>query len=71
MRHYHACLDASGVEGYSPNACWDDYRYSVVNLLLVPVGQWEIGIDAHVWWPHLQQGMSAFEELDCAALLGA
>jgi hypothetical protein len=70
VRHYHARLEASGVEGYSWDDCWDDYRYSVVNLLLVPMGQWEIGIDAHVWWPHLQQGMSAFEELDCAALLG-
>jgi hypothetical protein len=68
VRHYHARLEASGVD-YPWDGCWDDYRYSVVNLLLVPMGQWEIGIDAHVWWPHLQQGMAAFDDLDCAALL--
>jgi hypothetical protein len=66
---YHRRLAAHGVEGFPWQACWDDYRYSTMELLFVPMGQWEIGLDEEIWWPHLEQGMDAFEDLACAELL--
>jgi hypothetical protein len=69
VRSYHARLAAGGVDDYSWTACWDDYRYSTIDLLFVPIGQWEIGLDEDIWWPHLERGMDAFEDLGCAELL--
>jgi hypothetical protein len=69
LRHYHARLEAGGVEAYPWEQCWDDYRYSMINLLFVPMGQWEIGLGADIWGHHLDWGMSAFDDLGCADLL--
>ena len=54
---------------YPWDACWEDYCYSVINLLFFPVHQWHIGLPARIWWLHVERGMAAFEDLGCAELL--
>jgi aminoglycoside phosphotransferase (APT) family kinase protein len=69
VRRYHDRLRAEGVADYPWEACWDDYRYSMIHLLWWPVAQWRNGVRAAVWWPHLERGMAAFDDLGCAELL--
>lgn len=38
VRHYHNQLILSGVEGYSFEQCWFDYRFSALGKLFVTVG---------------------------------
>jgi aminoglycoside phosphotransferase (APT) family kinase protein len=69
LRRYHARLRAEGVTDYPWEACWNDYRYSMSHLLWWPVRQWRNGHSAAVWWPHVERGMAAFDDLECAELL--
>ena len=34
---YHAALEASGVAGYGPDQCWEDYRYALFQAPLITV----------------------------------
>jgi hypothetical protein len=65
-----ARLATGGVEGYRWTDCWDDYRYSILELLFVPMGHWEVGLHDDIWWPHLENVLDAFEDLNCAEMLG-
>ncbi|MBN1402603.1 MAG: DUF1679 domain-containing protein, partial [Anaerolineae bacterium] len=70
LRRYHEALLRRGVTGFGSEACWDDYRLSVMLVsLFIPVWQatvfrWEPDLTA------VARSMGAFEELGCAALLG-
>ena len=55
---YHAALVAGGVEGYSWEDCWRDYRITVIRELFVPVWQWSSGMQAGVWWLKLKKSGS-------------
>jgi hypothetical protein len=69
LRRYHAALVVGGVEGYSWEDCWRDYRFAVVRELFVPVWQWSSGMPASIWWSNLEKIWLAFEDLRCAELL--
>jgi hypothetical protein len=69
LRHYHAELLGHGVRDYDFEALLADYRWAVARQLTVPVWQATAKFPAAVWWGHLERGMRAFEDLDCAALL--
>jgi hypothetical protein len=69
LRHYHAELLAHGVRDYDFDALLADYRWAVTRQLTRPVWQATSKLPAAVWWGHLERGMRAFEDLDCAALL--
>jgi hypothetical protein len=66
---YHATLIAHGVRGYDRQALADDYRLSVLWLLLRPVGQAAFDIPARVWWPNLERIFLAVDDLRCLDLL--
>ena len=70
VRHYHQRLESGGVKNYSWDDCWDDYRYSIVSQIFIPLGQWEIGLDEDIWWIHFNSGLDAFDDLRCAELFG-
>jgi thiamine kinase-like enzyme len=70
LERYHAGIRAHGVTDYSLERLWEDYRLSVIGHLAIPVWQQTLGIPAAVWWSHLHRIIAAFEDLDCAALLG-
>jgi len=69
LSRYHDRLCALGVRGYPWEMCWMDYRMAAANTLFTPAWRWDNGTEAQYWWPHLERALSAFEDLDCAALL--
>jgi hypothetical protein len=67
---YHAELLAGGVSDYSRHELNDDYRLSVLWLILRPVMQAAFNIPPRVWWPNLERIFLAVDDLDCRELLG-
>ena len=66
---YHATLLARGVRGYDRQALDEDYRLSILWLILRPVGQAAFNIPPRVWWPNLERIFLAVDDLDCRDLL--
>jgi hypothetical protein len=55
---------------YVWNDFWTDYRVSVISNLLIPVFQHSMhDLDPRIWWPHLERGFAAFEDLNCLEFL--
>ncbi len=69
LKHYHEALLKHGVEHYSWEDCWDDYRHSAILNLFIPVWQWAKEISQIVWWSHWERSFLTFADLDCGALL--
>src|SRR5262249_39059147 len=75
VQSYHFFLQATGgkVQHYSFEDCWNDYRHSIIRLLLRPVWWWRERRDdqfwAEVWWPRLERVICAYEDLHCEELL--
>lgn len=70
LDRYHAELSGHGVSDYGRRALADDYRLSVLLLVLRPLRQAAFGIPARVWWPNLERIALAIDDLDCRELLG-
>jgi hypothetical protein len=66
---YHATLLAQGVRDHDRQALTDDYRLSVLWLILRPVGQAAFNIPPRVWWPNLERIFLAVDDLGCRDLL--
>ncbi|MGA7808588.1 aminoglycoside phosphotransferase [Bradyrhizobium sp.] len=69
LDRYHAALLANGVSGYDRRALHDDYRLSVLWLILRPIEQAASNIPPRVWWPNLERIMLAVDDLGCRELL--
>jgi hypothetical protein len=69
LRRYHERLVESGVQHYSWDECWMDYRLCVLRKLFHPPWQWDTGHHPNIWWNHLERAWSAFDDLRCAELL--
>jgi thiamine kinase-like enzyme len=54
---------------YDSDSLAYDYRLQVVCQLFRPMFQWYMKAPAGLWWPHLDRWFSAFDDLDCHALL--
>jgi hypothetical protein len=65
VRRYHKHL---GIEGYTWEQCWEDYRMAVVFHTLWPIF-WHPFVPEGVWWHSLERIMLAFEDLHCEELL--
>lgn len=70
VRHYYECVISHGVRNLSWEDCWNDYRWSAIRNLNVPVIQWSQGRSNELWQSNLERAMSAYDDLDCAELLG-
>jgi hypothetical protein len=70
MRRYYANLIALGVKNYTWDDCWNDYRWSALRNLNVPVVQWSQGRSTRLWWSNLERAMLAYEDLGCSELIG-
>lgn len=70
LEAYHRQLVEGGVTNYT----WEDlhhgYRKSIIRSLLTPVWQWVRGIEAGVWWSHLERIFLAYEDWQCGELIG-
>jgi hypothetical protein len=47
-----------------------DYRMMVIFLIFDSIGNQTTGSPHEYWWPKLRCRSSAFQDLDCAELLG-
>lgn len=65
LSHYFDHLCEYGITEYNWETFWRDYHISVARSLLIPVWQWSRGTHPAVWWPHLERGLLAFEDLEC------
>jgi hypothetical protein len=69
LRRYYEHLLEGGVEGYTWEMCWYDYRFAVIELLFYPIWQWSTNqIPDVIWWPHVERLFLAFEDLGCEEL---
>jgi len=69
VRHYYDSLIAHGVRNYTWVDCWNDYRWSALRNLNVPVVQWSQGKSEQLWRSNLERAMLAHDELRCFELI--
>lgn len=69
LHRYHEVLCEDGLLDYSWDACWRDYRESVILMTLIPIGQFRRNQPLQVIWFGLQNSLEAFMDLDCESLL--
>jgi len=69
LDRYHAELVAQGVTDYDRGMLDDDYRQSVLWLIMRPVLQAAFNIPPRVWWNNLERIMLAVDDLRCRDLL--
>lgn len=67
--HYHNKLLESDVTKYGWEECWLGYRVSAISNLFVPVLYFDYKISPVIWWPLLEKGFLAFQDLQCSELL--
>ena len=70
LRRYHRGLAAGGVGGYTWEECTEDYRWSALRNIFIPVLQWSRGMPGWLWWSQLEKSLAAFEDLRCIELVG-
>lgn len=71
LRHYHQMLSQRGVQGYTWEQLWDDYRLCVAMGVYIAVeycrGQYNEEMQ-WVWLPMLQKALTACDDLNCTDL---
>jgi thiamine kinase-like enzyme len=65
---YHKALLDSSVRDYSFEQLMQDYKWSVIQTLAVPIWQWNNKSWASIWFNHLERILLAYEDLYCASL---
>jgi hypothetical protein len=71
LRRYHDQLLAHGVDGYSWDQLWTDFRLMIPMGVYIAVEYSRGGLHTDlqfVWLPYLQRTLTACDDLDCAAL---
>jgi thiamine kinase-like enzyme len=63
LRKYHRQLSAGGVDNYSWDDLWLDYRFGVVRNLTLPLILWNRGVQANLWQHRLRCVLAAYEDL--------
>jgi hypothetical protein len=69
LRRYHETLLAYGVSGYGWEDLLADYRFAILDWLLVPIQDAGDGSRHDYWWPKLHCLAAAYRGLGCEALL--
>lgn len=69
IRHYHERLLEHGVQDYSLDELWLDYRRCVVRNLTIPIIFWSRGMKPEGWWHRLECALMAYRDLACDELL--
>jgi thiamine kinase-like enzyme len=68
LQHYHQALLARGLETYSLDELWLDYRCCVVRNLTIPILFWSRGMTPEGWWHRLECALAAYRDLGCEEL---
>jgi hypothetical protein len=69
IKRYYDRLLLHGVQNYSWEACWHDYRRQAAEQVLLPMRFWMNGLPSDFWGVFLQRPLMAFRELGCAEVL--
>jgi hypothetical protein len=69
LRYYHEGLVAEGVDNYSLDELWLDYRRCAVRNLTIPILFWSRGMKPEGWWHRLECALAAYRDLECDELL--
>lgn len=69
LRLYHEVLLTQGVENYSFEELWLDYRRGAVRNLTMPIIFWNQGMSLERWWSRLECALASYRDLDCEELL--
>jgi thiamine kinase-like enzyme len=69
LRRYHGQLLNHGVANYDWERCWDDYRLSIVRIMLYPIWMYKEERPRKFWWPILEKAFCAFQDLGCMDLI--
>ncbi|MEZ4617979.1 MAG: hypothetical protein R2867_21055 [Caldilineaceae bacterium] len=70
LQRYHQGLQRHGVTNYSWTQLLADYRSGLIFWVLMPVQDGADGAAKSYWWPKMQCLLAAFEEWECAEILG-
>jgi len=73
LQHYHDCLVQRGITDYPMQQLWDDYRLMVPMNVYIATEYFRgsAGLrNKRIWMPKLQKALTAFDDLDCAQMLG-
>ena len=71
LRHYHNALIQNGVQGYSWEQLYEDYRLSAATCVYVAVEWCRGGVHEEwtpIWLPMLQKSLTACDDLNCSEL---
>lgn len=71
LRHYHQTLINRGVQGYTWERLWDDYRLCLAMGVYIAVEYCRGGVNEStqwVWLPMLQRTLTACDDLNCYEL---
>lgn len=71
LRHYHRCLLQRGVDHYTWERLFDDYRLSVAMGIYIATEYCRGGVNERwipTWLPMLQRSLTACDDLECSAL---
>jgi hypothetical protein len=69
INYYHDRLLTHGVENYSLDELWLDYRRCVVRNLTIPILFWSRGMKPESWWHRLECALASYRDLGCDELL--
>jgi hypothetical protein len=69
LRRYYEGLLAHGVNDYTFDEFWFDYRRSAVRNLTIPILFWSRGMKPEGWWHRLECALAAYHDLACDELL--
>ncbi|HET6850994.1 MAG TPA: aminoglycoside phosphotransferase family protein [Pyrinomonadaceae bacterium] len=69
INYYHECLLEHGVENYSLDELWLDYRRCAVRNLTIPILFWSRGMKPESWWHRLECALASYRDLGCDELL--
>ena len=69
IEYYYDRLLKYGVQNYSFDELWLDYRRCVVRNLTIPIIFWSRGMQPEGWWHRLECALMAYRDLTCDELL--
>lgn len=69
VHYYHDSLLGQGVENYSFDELWLDYRRCVVRNLTIPIIFWSRGMKPEGWWHRLECALASYRDLACDELV--
>ncbi len=69
LRTYHETLGKCGVQNYSWAQFWEDYRWSAIRNLNIPVIFHSQGKHRNTWENALERAFQSYDEMNCAELI--